>query len=308
MIIEILPNSVPFVYGSGNAFKLLGPALPEIVEVTVPEFCVCDYVPCIYTEKVFASPSSDDFWKNDKSEFLFKRLVSADSIDMKLLKDGVEVALLNNNTLGTYYDGFSGGTSAQQLYKGFLLDWKLIQSAHGNGNYNLQADLNIIGAVSQYTSRQFTLATFSDVSAHKTVRIETTQNGNIIGSQFDFTDLNWYGSVRMPGVFGNPTPVYETDSYVTERRVKRQIQDRMVREWELNTKFIGYEVAEVFLYNKLLANEILITDYNILAESVWRRIPVRPSEVDKPKVSGKPESYYNVKFVDEKDKYIKRNF
>jgi len=309
MIIETLANSNPFSYGSGNAHKVLGPSLGEIITTSLPEFCICDYVPCVYIEKVFASQTSaGDFWKNDKSDFLFKRFVPVDTVEMELHKDGEKVDDLIDDTYGTYFDGFLTGSSEQQLYKGYLLDWNLIQAAFGNGSYTLVAFLDVIGSQTEYNSRTFNLFTFNDELAHDSVRIETVQNGNIIGSEFDFTDLDWYGSVRMPGKFGNPTPIYETDSYVTEQRVKRQIQDKMSREWELNTKLINYEVANVFLYNKLLANQILITDYNIFAESVWRRISVRPSEVDKPKIIGRPERYYTVKFVDERDKYIKRNF
>lgn len=308
MIIENLLNTNPYTFGSGNACKLLGPAISEVDLTNIPDFCICDFVPCVYVEKVFASPSSSDYWKNDKNEFLFKRFVAVDTVDMELLKDGVKVADLNDNTLGTYFDGFINGSSEQQLYKGYLLDWKLVQAAHGNGIYQVQALLNIIGSSTEFLSRQFNLITFNSQSAHKTVRIETIQNGNIIGSQFDYTGLNWYGSFRLSGVFGNPTPVYETDVYITEQRKRRQIQDRMDREWELNTQFISYEVGSALLYNKLLANEILITDYNIFAESVWRRVSVKTSEVNKPKIIGKPERFYNIKFKDEKEKYIKRNF
>ena len=37
----------------------------------------------------------------------------------------------------------------------------------------------------------------------------------------------------------------------------------MTRVWELNTGFINWEVADKLVYNKLLANEIYITDYTI---------------------------------------------
>ena len=82
----------------------------------------------------------------------------------------------------------------------------------------------------------------------------------------------------------------------------------MEREWSLSIKQINWEIANSLVYNKLLANEILITDYNIYAESVWRRISVKTKEVEKPAIFGNPKKTYNVKFIDEKYKYIKRNF
>ena len=147
------------------------------------------------------------------------------------------------------------------------------------------------------------------VRDRKGVRTKDNKScGNIIGNEFDFTDLNWYGSVRIPAVFGKPTPIYETDRYVTETRKIRQIQDKMSREWALTTKKLSWEIVSVLIYNKMLANEILITDYNIYAESVWRRISVLPKELEKRDTSGNPDKLYNITFIDSNDYFIKRNF
>lgn len=308
MIIETLANSNPYLYLSGNACKLLGPSLPSPVVPEIADFCICDFIQCKFVEKVFADASSTDFWKNDKTEFLFKRIVAADTVDLELYLDEVKVADLNTNAEGTFFNGFASGSAEQQLYVGYLIDWKLVHGLYGFGEYQVKAQLNILGNVTEFLSRYFQLCQYNEIIAHDTVRIESTQNGNIIGNQFDFTDLNWYGSVRIPGRFGKPTPIYETDRYVTETRKKRQIQDKMSREWALVTKKISWEVVDVLIYNKMLANEILITDYNIYAESTWRRISVLPQELEKRDTSGHPDKLYNITFVDSDDIYIKRNF
>lgn len=308
MIIETLANTNPYSYQSGNACKILGPSLPTPVVQPIAEFCVCDFIQCKFSEKVFADPlNPNDFWKNDKSEFLFKRIVAADTVDMELYLDGEKVADLNTSAEGTYFSSFTG-SSEQQLFKGYLIDWNLVQGLYGWGEYQIKAELNILGNASTFESRYFTLCQFNTIIANQTVRIESTQNGNIIGNQFDFTGLNWYGSVRIPAIFGNPTPIYEEDRYVTETRKKRQIQDKMSREWTLTTKKISWEVVDVLIYNKMLANEILITDYNIYAENVWRRISVLPKELEKRDTFGHPDKLYNITFVDSNDYFIKRNF
>jgi len=309
MIVETLPNTNAYAYNSGNACIVLGPSLPEPVTPQLPDFCICDFIQCEYVEKVFADPLTNDFWKNDKNEFLFKRLVSADTVTMKLYKDGDKVADLNTNAEGTYFNGFPSGNAEQQLYVGYLLDWKLIEALYGVGIYQVKAQLNIIGNVTEFESRRFNLTIFSETNAYETVRVETVQNGNIIGNQFDFTDLDWYGSVRIPAIFGNPTPVYETDRYVTSTgREKRQIKDKMSREWFLKTKKLSWEIVEVLVYNKMMANQILMTDYNILAESVWRRIDVVLKEPDKTETTGNPNKMYNFTCEDNTDIYQKRNF
>jgi hypothetical protein len=309
MIIETKANTNPYSYLSGNSCIVLGPSLPEPVTPVLPEFCICDFINCEYVEKVFADPLTNDFWKNDKNEFLFKRLVAADTVTMELYRNDLKVADLNTNNEGTFFNGFPSGSAEQQLYVGYLLDWKLIEALYGTGLYQVKAQLNIIGVVSEFESRKFNLYIYSTINAHETVRMETIQNGNIIGSQFDFTDLDWYGSFRIPAVFGNPTPIYETDRYVTSTgREKRQIQDKMSREWFMKTKKLSWEVVEVLVYNKMMANQILITDYNIQAEAVWRRMDLVLKEPEKRDTTGNPNKLYNFTFEDNTDIYKKRNF
>lgn len=309
MIIIEQSNSSPYTYNSGNAGKILGPSLPEAPDPQTNDICICDFIQCEYSELVFADPSkSGDYWRNDQNEFLFKRFVVADTVTMELHKDNVKVDDLNNNTYGTFFNGFSSGNAEQQLYVGYLLNWVDVYSAFGNGVYSVVANLDIIGSQTVFTSRPFNLVLYSDLLANGTVRIETTQNGNIFGSQFDFTGLEWYQSLRLPGTFGNPTPIFETTEYKTSTHKRVQNKAKMSREWSLQTRLINWEVAEKLVYNKMLGNEILITDYLIKAESIWRRQSVFMQEIEKPELIGTPKRRYNIKFVDDKDIYTKRNF
>jgi hypothetical protein len=309
MIIIEQANTLPYSYNSGNAGKVLGPSLPETPNPQTNDICICDYVQCSYSEKVFASPSNpSDFWKNDQSEFLYKRFVSVDTVTMELHLNGDKVADLNNDDYGTFFNGFGSGSPEQQLYVGYLINWLDVYNAFGAGKYKIVANLDIIGSQTTSTSREFILALYSDVLADGTVRIESYQNGNIFGNNFDFTGLNWYQSLRLPGIFGNPTPTFETTEYKTSTHKRVQNKAKMGREWTLNTKLINWEVAEVLVYNKMLGNEILITDYQIKAESIWRRVKLFMQEIEKPEVIGNPNRKYNIKFVDEKDIFTKRNF
>jgi len=309
MIITQLPNTNPYSYGSGNAVKVLGPALPEIPTDEINDVCICDYIQCQYIEKVFASQApNNEYYKNDKNDFLFKRFVASDTVAIELYKDDVKIEDLNTNAFGTYFNGFASGNAEQQLYVGYLLDWELVQATHGNGYYQVKAQLNIIGVASTYESRLFNLLQYGDVEANNTVRIESYQNGNIFGSQFDFTGLNWYSSLRITGRFGNPSPVLEVENYINTNHEKRQITAKNSREWTLITGLINYEVATKLLYNKLLGNKVLITDYLIKAESIFRRVDVMVTEIDKPEIKGTPDRSYTMKFVDRQDKFRKRNF
>ncbi len=308
MIIIQLPNTSPYTYGSGNAVKELGAALPPIPVSNTNDICICDYIQCQYIETVFASQSDSAWYKNDMNDFLFKRFVAADSVDIELYKDGDKIEDLNNNAFGTFFNGFPSGTTEQQLYVGYLLEWEKVQATHGNGFYQVKAVLNIIGVQTVYESRRFMLLQYGDREANGSVRIESYQNGNIFGSEFDFTGINWYSSLRVPGTFGASSPVLETENYIDSDHNSRQISAKMSPEWNLKTGLINYEVATKLLYNKLLGNKVLITDYLIKAESLFRRVDVMISEVEKPEIKGIPDRVYNFKFTDREDKYKKRNF
>lgn len=308
MITIQLPNSSPYGFSQGMAVKLKANPAPSITEENKNEICICDYVQCgVYEEYVFGCPGGE-FWQQDKSDFLFRKLIATDTIDFELIKNGVKVADLNDNTYGTYFSTFPSGTEDQQLYTGYLLDWSEVYDNHGGGKYVFRAKTTILGVPNDVDSRVFNLVKYSDVLADGTVRIETTQNGNIFGNQFDFTGLNWYQSVRIPGRFGNPSPVLETRSYTTSTHKRRQIKDTMSREWSLITKKIGWSVAEKLVYNKLIANQILITDYNIDSESIWRRVAVRPESIDKPDISDNVNKRYEVTFIDEDEVFTKRSY
>lgn len=305
MIVLEIDNIKPYPF-NGNAVKILGQGITVKPPTEENEICICDYIACNYKENVFYSADGADY-KNDKSDFLFRRIISSDSITLYLVKNGVETEL-TDDTYGELFDGFSEGTEDQQKYYGYAIDWNKVGDTLGVGIYTLKAELSILGTDTEYISREFELNVYSDIAADGTVKIESVQNGNIIGSDFDFTDLEWNQYLRVPGRFGNPTPQYETSRYLDQNYNFKQIKDKMTRVWDLNTGLINWEVAEKLVYNKVMANEIYITDYSIKAESIWRRIQVRLEEIEKPPIPNSKDRRYLFKFVDNREIYQKRNF
>ena len=306
MIIETLPNTIPYSYGSGNAFKVLGKSLPTIEVTPIPDFCICDFIQCQYSEKIFADVATDDYWKNDKSEFLFKRLVAADSVLIELYKDGIKVDDLNNNTYGTFFNGFPSGSSEQQLYVGYLIDWKLVQAAFGFGSYEIKAQLNIIGVASEFVSRTFNLCQYSDILAHQTVRIETTQNGYIIGQGLDYTNVNWKEQIRIPGFFGNKQRRLEQDNYLDKNRRTTQIQDSLIHEFTLEPYFWPHCLRDE-IDSILLANEILISDYNLSNTDDLKNISVIPTSIETEYFGKSNKAADEIKFEERRKNRVKRN-
>lgn len=301
-ITTTIPNTSPFAAYDGMATKLLANVFTPPIDLG-GDVISCDYVITPYSELVFGH-SSGDWWKNDKSEFLYRKYISSDTIDIELWKNDEKIEDLNNNDFGTYFSTFT----EQPLYKWYLVDWNLVFMAYGIGTYTVKAQTVVLGQSIEIVSRVFNLMNYTKELAHNTVRIESVQNGNIIGNEFDFTDLSWYQSIRVSGFFGNPKPIYSTDNYVTENRTIEQNQSRMTREFDLSIFPIPFEIVEKIIYNKVLSNSILITDYNIFAEKEWMRLPVVLKDISKPEMPKVQNKMYELKFTDNKDFYIKRNY
>ena len=306
MIIETLPNSAPFIIGEGLATKQQGITIPEIIEEATNDICYCDYE-CPYIETVFAEVGGE-FYKNDKNSFLFKKLIAVDSIVIKLYKNGVELATISDDTYGTYYSTFA----AQPLYIGFVIDWEKVLNLSGAGFYQLKAELTIIGNSSEYESQQFRLLPYSDIAADGTVRIECYNTGNILSSQFNYTDLiqgGWYQSLRILGFFGLKEPALNVDNYRNQEYKLRQIQDSIQNTFTLETNLIPALISNIITQDNILANEIYITDYNILNPELYRRISLYPSEISDATTFAKNRNQkFIIKFTDKIDNIIKSNF
>lgn len=273
MITNVIANDFPYPAKTGGVWKLAVSVakLPTSIQDVSNDFCYCGF-DCNYEELALADVADASSYKNDSSSFLFRKVNSADTISFTLRKNGVQVAVLNDNTFGTLYTSFA----QQPLYSGFAINWRAVLATFGAGKYNFIATLNILGTIYTSESRQFRLLPFSDEVADSTVRIESFQNGNIIDSEFDFAGLNWYSSYRIGGFFGEKTPVLEVDNYVNQEYKKVQIADRLRVEYTLYTRLLPSEISNAIAYNQMLANRILVTDYNVLNHEIYRQIEVRP--------------------------------
>lgn len=305
-ITTFLPMISPFVNYYGMATRVQNASsLPEIVLIPTNDVNYCD-LECAYNEIVFGS-SDNDWWKNDKTTVPFRRYISSDTVTIELYKEGVSIATLNDNTLGVYTNGFGSGNAEQQLYEVFELDWQKVYLAHGWGNYQIVASLNIVGVASTWESVNYTLLQYTDKRANKTVRIETISNGKTNGSIFDFTGLNLYSSYRISADFIENVETLEIKKYKTSQKEWRQIQDKVIENYELRTKMLPRVVTSTLTKQISLANDIKITDYKLMAEELYRRISVYPINFEKTQLENNRKSIYNIKFTAKNENFIKRN-
>jgi hypothetical protein len=306
MITLQLGDATPHAPLSGLATKVKGDSLPEIITRSVNDFCYCE-VECPYVSTIFAEPGGEGY-KNDKSQFLFRRFVASDTVAIELWRNGEKIEDLNNNTYGTFFNGFPSGTAEQQLYVGYLVEWEEVYAVYGGGEYQIKAELSIIGVASTFESELYKLMGYSDVAANGTVRIDTIQNGNIMSSIFDFTDLQWCQSVRLRGRFYEDGEEFEKIVYKTQEHRQEQVQDKIIENWTLEADFIPRSVSEFLTKNAVLSNSFNVSDYNLLNEQILREIEVYPESIEKTRIQDNRTSNYIINFTSRNDNIIKRNF
>lgn len=263
---------------------------------------------CPDVVKVFA----DDTGKVRHNDFT-SILIDAGiyNVEFKLLKDCEQIADLNDDTFGNFYPkGFwdvgSGFSPQQALYTGYKLDWQSVWNAHGVGSYSIEHTITLgVTPVITLCSCNYLLLTYSDVMADKTIRVRTIQNGHILDS-FDYTGMNWEQSWRMDGFFGYPQDKLESDNYLDSNRDVTQIQDKLWKEYTLQTDFVAG--CQKYIFNDiLLSNEIFMDDYNIKNAYFLDNIEVIPTQSDSNYFIESTETFKEITFESRTRKKVKRN-
>lgn len=283
------------------------PVRPPLGVVTPEDvlFCPCDFR-CDFEEKVFADSDNDGI-KNDFSDFLFQKITDSDTITIELLKGNVILAQIIDDTYGLYYDGFDN----QPLYVGWQADWTSIFNAFSGGRYQVRVTTTILGETTVFLSRYFRLNTFDILSADKTVKLESFQNGNLENSEFDFTDLidgGWRSSIRLnESQFGKMQPSLERDIYQDTSYREIQNRDTVNREYKLESNLVPESIYNRITTKDLLGNRILITAYDVLQELKYEKFPVVPESFDEARYDDLGNTYFGITFSDRQKNIIKTN-
>ena len=279
---------------------LEGQSVPFVTDAPALDFCLCNFE-CEYEAPVFGIDKQGGI---DTSSVVFKKQIPTDSIVWSLLKDGVNIATLNNNALGTYYPTFE--SQPDQL--GFVLNWNTVLTTHGPGVYQIQAVRNQLGSVSTTLSYKFDLMPFTEEMANNTVKIDTYQNGNIKSSPIDYTGMNWLQSIRIRGTFGDKQPKLEINNFKSSTYEKQQIRDIVTNEYTLTTELLIADVANKLIYDCLLGNKVLVSDYRLFNQEIYRNIPLVWTGIESNHKQDNTKSTFNFIFEDRTDNNIKTNY
>lgn len=283
----------------------------------------CCYCSCDTELPVFAYlTDGNDKYKNDISSFLIK--VPTDStVTATLTHQTTGTAyVLTDNTYGFYY----GVGQLKDDVFGFIVQWYSVADAIGFGDYvmNLTVENSNGDEIMNRDYPRFRLMPYSCESAHNTVRIESWNSGYIEGG-FDYRDISiynpfstadtatrklpyWIQQIRYYGrleIVKLPTII---DNHWDNNRNLTQVQTQIQRGWNLRLDFMKSDVSNQVIYDNLLADFSLVSDYNADALEAYRDVKLSLESVDDPQPFLNKSSIFNIKFVDYKQDLLKRNY
>ena len=280
--------------------------------VSVPEsipvlgFCFCDHE-CDFVETVFADLADTDSYKNDRTDIGLFNIPDTvgGSYEIRLIKSGEAPIIIIDNTYGSLTD--LNSLSSLPNYFGYLLDWNKVATLEGFGTYTIEVDLVNYTKTITRTSYDFRLVPYSEENANGTVKIETVHNG-CVENGIDYGSNGWIRSIRIPGMFGDEVQRLEVDNYFDTQNNKTQIKDQIVNEYTLETKPLPSSVMTPLIEDKLLANQIFITDYNLFNFEDIRQLEVVALEITEQNYSPRSrKGSFKIKFEEKLQNIIKRN-
>lgn len=274
---------------------------------------------CTKDIPVFAySLDGDDSYKNDFSSYITEAPEGGAVIGtlIRIETDGSETEyVITDDTYGTFY----ALSVMRDNVWGFILDWFKVSLLLGNGWYkfNLKVENVATTVIVDKTTPCYRLKPYSCQAAHRTVRIETEQSG-YIEDGFDYRNLArpdkltrvspWPQQIRWYGKFWALAPTLLTDNLVDNKRNSLQVQAQIIDNFQLRLEFIQTTVSKHFFKDNLLANKILISDYNRNNPEVYDNVRVNPVDItDRITHNLNKNEIFNVTLEEYQKNTLKRN-
>jgi len=297
---------------NGTPMTLRGFATQRIVNLIIPQDTLTEedrgfVAGCCYVNLTLAGGTGAH--QNDVSSFLYKRYDSTHTIDFDLEKEAggtyASVALLVDDTYGTFYDFGDNRFKGNDNLKGYKIKWASVLSSFGEGNYRIKIDRVLYTSDTLYTNN-YNLRNYSVDLADNTIWIEWTQNGQIIDG-IDYTGIDWYNAMRVPGFFGNEQLKFEEEEWKDSNYANWQIRNELIPNYKCEIAVIPCCIGREFR-NLLQANITKITDYNIknFCYNFIRR-SVRLKDIGETKYNTTRQAVYNLTFSDRTENHIKIN-
>lgn len=240
------------------AFGIIG----QTSEQSPDEYCSIDE-DCSYKLPVFASLTTDDYYKNDIKGIFRKKTILETDINFFLIDESLTEHALDDNTYGTIYD-FDTFTYEPDL-KAYQLRWRDVLSELGEGCYKIKTVItNRDESTITYYSCCYELMTYNCNDAHRTVRIESVQNGYFEELDLNFKGINWLDHLRFDGYFGYEKPKHESTVNIKVDNSKELNRMDLKSNFKLTSSLVPSICVTHPLWNyHLMASELYVSDYNL---------------------------------------------
>jgi hypothetical protein len=246
---------------------------------------------------------SDDgaYHKNDKSSFLFQRLLPTDTAIFYILKDGVRQTAINNSNFGDFYN-FGDLPNGNMI--GVFIDWRLVFLTYGNGKFQIEIEFSRLGVNDKIISTNYWVRPYTAEAANGTVRIESVNNGNIING-IDFSGTNWSQWFRISGKLFDQKPQYESEYSKGSNWSENIVQKELFKEYTLDTELLHKDMLNNIQEFSLMGDSLILNDYNKYNADVYRKLAVELVDISRSEYDVNINASLNIKFRDKSTK-VKR--
>lgn len=287
--------------------------------VITPPGCFCMPLNCDIPMPQFINRlNKTNTYENDFHSFIFELPPDTFMVCTITNLDNDTEFTITNDDFGSYFN--VGDFTARPLVWALIVDWNKVFDQFGvYGKYRFNFQVRNIAPVTifEQDSMCFDLKPWDCEDAHGTVRIETTQNGHIFDG-FDYQDIippearggGWRQQIRWYGRLTEDTPETQVDYIDSTNYEKNQIQQLIVRKYNLRLDMIGIDLTKPILNDYFMANKILFTDYNADSHEDLRNKRVILEEIGDFDYTPRQKRIvsFNSKFAEYKQGKIKRNF
>lgn len=233
----------------------------KVIDFNPPSISTADnpFKVCCYPLKVFGDLSDTDTYKNDFNGFL-KAFPIQYSVTMKLEKYNESTATWAS--VGTLSNQVSR-TKNNLTYYGHKVEWRDYLSSDGEGKYRFKWETS---SGSLY-SNEYCLYEYSQRLVDQTVRIEYTWN-SVIGDENqteirDFAGMEWPNQIRLcDSVFYGRRGTFEKEQVRLQSGEEKTVKKSFRETYTLEVRRASMEMHKELMYGVLMADEILVCDYN----------------------------------------------
>lgn len=225
---------------------------------------------------------------------------------------------ITDNTYGNFYDV----DALKDNVFGLIIEWYKVVQLYGYGNYSVRIVVKNLATntIFDKTYPTFQVMPYTCDAVHGTVRLETYNSGYIEGG-FDYRDLDfggvpgtheygkpkgWGQQIRWYGRLEVSNLVTNIDNLSDNYRNLLQVQTQIEKEYNLRLEFIPSDVSDQIIYDNLLGDYVLLSDYNANSVKDYKNIKASLLSIDTPQPFKNRTQIFNVKFVDYKQNRLKR--